>query len=234
MFLRERQDSIVELVSANGRAAVSDLAERFGVTEDCIRKDLKILSDQGLIRRVHGGAISVEAPPERNVRKRVSRNAAEKLVIAERAYALIEEGDTVFLDISTTNLALAEIIAAGTRRMTVVSNMIDILQALAPNDAVTSIGTGGTVSRDLNGFLGAHALAFLTPMRFDRAFIGALGIDDETGDVYTFDLDDGLVKQLAIRNAAHAYLVADHRKFGAGGTYLFANLSDFDSVITDR
>ena len=227
MFLKERQSGIVRMVTADGRATVEELARKFDVTPDCIRKDLKALSDQGLIKRVYGGAISVEALPERNVRKRVERNAAEK------SFEQIRDGEVVFLDISTTNLALARIIAASTKRMTVVSNMIDILQALATNDRVTSIGTGGTIEMEQNAFLGAFALSFIEPMRFDKAFLGTSGIDPQTGDVLTFDVDDGLLKRLAVKNAAHAYLMADVHKFSGEGSYVYATLSDFDAVITD-
>lgn len=233
MFLKERQGGIVRMVTADGRATVEELARKFDVTPDCIRKDLKALSDQGLIKRVYGGAISVEALPERNVRKRVERNAAEKRAIAEKSFEQIRDGEVVFLDISTTNLALARIIAASTKRMTVVSNMIDILQALATNDRVTSIGTGGTIEMEQNAFLGAFALSFIEPMRFDKAFLGTSGIDPQTGDVLTFDVDDGLLKRLAVKNAAHAYLMADVHKFSGEGSYVYATLSDFDAVITD-
>ncbi|MCH3967855.1 MAG: DeoR/GlpR family DNA-binding transcription regulator [Atopobiaceae bacterium] len=234
MFLKERQDAIVEQINACGRVTVSDLAARYEVTEDCIRKDLKTLADQGVLKRVYGGAIIVRAKPELNARKRIGTNATQKRAIAEKALAQIEDGDTIFLDVSTTNLALAQAIAASQRTLTVVSNMVDILQALAVSDAVTAIGTGGTMNLDQDGFYGAYTQEFLRALHFDRAFIGALGVDLGSGDVLTFDLDDGLTKRAAMQNAACAYLMVDANKFGAGGTYRFATLEDFDVVVTDK
>lgn len=232
MFLRERQDEIVSLVNAEGRVTVPALAERFDVTEDCIRKDLKALADQGLVRRVYGGAMSAETRQERNVRKRVGEHADEKNQIAEKALALIEDGEVIFLDTSTTNLALARLIAESGRKITVVSNMIDILQVLATNDVITTLGTGGAVNTEQSAFLGSYVLSFLEPVHFDRAFIGALGVDMETGNALTFELEDGLVKALAIRNSERSYLMADSHKFGARGSYAYAKLEDFDAAVT--
>lgn len=232
MFLQERQNAIAELIAEQGRVAVSDLAARFDVSEDCIRKDLKQLVEEGRAKKVYGGAIRPEAAPERVVLNRVDTNADAKRAIAERAYALIEPGDTVFLDVSSTNHYLAQLLAAGDTHCQVVSTMIDILQILAANPLVTAVGTGGTVNRELNGFVGVRTVEALGPLRFDRAFIAALGVDAVSGDVLTFDADDGIVKRCALERSREAYLVADAEKFGAWGTYAYGNVRDFTAVIT--
>lgn len=116
MFLRERQDTIVELIRAEGRVTVSDLASRFGVTEGCIRKDLKQLDVQGALKRVYGAAISATSVSERNVSKRASTLVSEKRAIAEKAYEQIDAGETLFLDVSTTALAIAELLVGGQAR----------------------------------------------------------------------------------------------------------------------
>jgi DeoR family glycerol-3-phosphate regulon repressor len=111
--------------------------------------------------------------------------------------------------------------------------MIDVLQTLASNPALTVLGTGGNVNLELNGFVGALTLSTLRPMLFDIAFIGALGVDLESGAVTTFDADDGLVKSLVIENASRSLLVVDAHKFETHGSYRFASLSDLDDVVTD-
>ena len=93
---------------------------------------------------------------------------------------------------------------------------------------------GGTINIDQNAFLGAFALNFLEPIRFDRAFIGALGVDTGSGEVLTFELEDGLVKQLAIKNSTRSYLMVDSHKFGAPGSFAFAKIEDFDAVVTNE
>lgn len=234
MFAKERQDAIAALVKAEGRVTVTSLAQRFDVTEDCIRKDLKLLDSEGLLKRVYGGAIGTIIAPERDVSKRLNTHVAEKKIIAEKAYEYISSGDLVFLDISTTNIALAELIATGNKRLTVVSNMIDVLRILARNPMVTAICTGGNVNLEFDGFLGATALAMVEPIRFDKAFIGALSVDLENDAVTTFDVDDGLLKKRVVTNASHSYLVADARKLSTDGNYVYARMEDFDAFITNK
>ncbi len=234
MFLKERQAKIIELINAEGRVTVADLAQRFSVTEDCIRKDLKQLDAQGALKKVYGGALSVASAPDRNVSKRVGSHIAEKRVIAEKALEQIASGDTIFLDVSTTNLALAELLAKGSKQVFVVSNMMEILRTLATNPALTVLGTGGSVNTELDGFIGTMALACLKPMRFDKVFLGGLGVDLETGDVTTYVWDDAMIKQLVIANSRRSFLVVDEHKFGIGGNYVYASVSSFDALITDR
>ncbi len=234
MFLKERQDAIAEQIQTDGRVTVSDLAQRYDVSEDCIRKDLKTLAEEGRCKKVYGGAIRVEAAPDRNIFHRIGVRTDEKRRIAEQSYELIGDGDTVFLDVSTTNIALAELLAAGTKRCIVVSNMIDLLQILAQNPLLKVLSTGGTVNLELNGFVGTMTVDALAPMRFNKSFIGALGIDMETGGVLTFDVDDAAVKRTALARTETPYLVADLQKFGAPGNYEFASVADFTALITDE
>lgn len=233
MFLKERQAQISRIIKADGRVAVTDLAKRFGVTEDCIRKDLKTLADQGICRRVYGGAISVSELPERSVFKRISTNVAEKRIIASKAYAQIADADTVFLDISTTNLCLATLLAEGDKHCIVVSNMIDVLQTLAKNQNLSVLSTGGNVNLEVNGFVGAMTVSTLEPMFFDKAFLGTLGIDLNDGSLTTFDLDDGLIKRRVIQNSTKSYVVADASKFKNRGHYQFGTVNQLEAVITD-
>jgi DeoR family glycerol-3-phosphate regulon repressor len=233
MFLKERQDAIARTIAEKGRVAVPELAERFDVTQDCIRKDLKQLEMQGLARRVYGGAVSPDPKPEREVLKRFDTNHDEKVLIAQTAYELVAADDSVFLDASSTTLALARIMAEGSKQLTVVSPMLEILRVLGQAPHVTAIGTGGAVSAKLDSFVGSGALRMLRDINFDRTFVGALGVDLETGAVTTYDMDDGSVKRMAMDNAAHTYLLADGTKFGRAGTFTFAHLEDFDGVVTD-
>lgn len=233
MFLKERQAEIVSLLDANGRVTVSDLAQRFGVTEDCIRKDLKQIDEQGKCHRVYGGAISCATLPERNVFSRINTSRPEKRAIAEKALRLIKPGQTVFLDISTTNLQLAELLAASDVSCMVVSNMLDVLKTVAKNPGITATCPGGTVNLELNGLVSAATLAMLERMRFDVSFLGAVGVDVEDDGVTTFDQEDSLIKECVLERSDACYLVADAHKLAACGNYRYAALSDFDGLIME-
>lgn len=233
MFLAERHQKILEILEQEGRVAVPSLAEQFDVTEDCIRKDLKQLSAEGKCRRVYGGATKVEVPTAREVSGRMAQGSAEKLAIAEKALKLIKPGQTVFLDIATTNLHLARLIARDNIACTVVSPMVDVLAAVAASTCVRGICPGGTMHPELNGFVGPLAVEGLERFRFELAFIGTWGLDPETREAFTLDPDDGIVKAKAIERAANSYLVSETRKVGTYGTYRYARFGDFDAIVCD-
>lgn len=143
MFTEERQSAIENCLRENGKVKVKELSEMFQVTEDCIRKDLKILENAGKLKRTYGGAIlSQDYPLKRDVVDRRQFNLDKKRTIAAKAFKLIKNNETIFLDISTTNIELAKLLATSNMRVVVVSNMIDILQILATNPSITAIGTG--------------------------------------------------------------------------------------------
>jgi DeoR/GlpR family transcriptional regulator of sugar metabolism len=233
VFMKERHDLIIQEVNENGRVTVTELAERFGVSEDSIRRDLGILADQGLLERVYGGAVSVQTLPDRNIAKRTEA-AGEKHAIAAKAYQQIEDGDTIYLDVSTTVLALAELVGAGNKRVTAVSNSLDILHALAQNPLVTAIGTGGNVHALQNAFVGSATLQMLESYSFDRVFIGAAGVNLDDGGVTTFEADDGIIKSCVIKHSKASYLLFDQQKLRRNGAYRFASVSEVSCVVCDE
>lgn len=233
MFQEERHQQICALIEQRGRVTVSDLASRFEVTEDCIRKDLKLLAAEGRCRKVYGGATRIERSGGRTVGERLNLFQPEKQAIALKAIELVKPNQTLYLDISTTALHLARLLAQGDMPLTVISPMVDILTTMGSNPNVTAICPGGTMQPDLNGFVGALAIDALDPHRFDIAFLGAYSIDVDTHAVATFDAEDGLLKRAAIERAGQSYLLCESRKFEAFGTYRFASLSDFDALVCD-
>ena len=233
MFLEERHQRILQLLDDEGRVTVSDLANRFDVTDDCIRKDLKQLSAEGKCRRVYGRATKATTPAIRKVSGRLRQFTEEKQAVARKAVGLIKPGYTVFLDISTTTLQLARLIAQNGTPCTVVSPMVGILTLLADAPQVTAVCPGGTLHTELDGFVGSLALENLENFRFELAYIGAYGIDVEANEVTTCDMEDGLLKASAIRHTAHSYLVSEVRKVGVFGSYRYAKLDDFDALICD-
>ncbi len=208
MFTEERQSAILLCLQDKGKVKVKNLSEKFQVSEDCIRKDLKTLENAGKLKRTYGGAImSQDYPLQRNVIDRRNYHLDKKKIIAEKAMGLIKDNETIFIDISTTNIELAKLIAASRRRMVVVSNMIDILQILVQNPNVTVIGTGGTMYQGVNGFMGAATIEVLKQYSFDRAFLGSCGVDMVDLTVTTLGVEDGLTKKAVIQSSRHKYVV---------------------------
>ena len=235
MFTEERQEAILQRLREYGKVKVRSLGEEFHVTDDCIRKDLKTLEKAGHLKRTYGGAIlSGDYPLDRDVIDRRSVNAEKKNIIAQKAFHLIKDNETIFLDISTSNIRLAKLLAESKRRLVVVSNMIDILQALAMSPTITAVGTGGIMYRTVNGFMGSAAIEVIKQYSFDRAFIGTCGVDMTDLSITTFGVEDGLTKKAAISSSRHTYVVMEKDKFYFNDSYKFTHFDDIDGIITDE
>lgn len=235
MFAEERHSEILNILNNEGKIVVKDLSNRFSVTEDCIRKDLKILESKALLKRTYGGAIPYRAAAHQesiNDRKNVNLNL--KSIIAEKALADIMDGDTIFLDISTTNILLAKLLCKTKKKVTVITNMLDVMSALnSEENNITVISPGGVLNKEFNGFTGSLTIETLSNYKFNRSFIGSCGVNLNDHSVTTFDADDGNTKKAIIRNSQKVYLVMESSKFYFDGTYKFAVLNDIDTIITD-
>ena len=234
MFLEERQEAILNLLSRDGKVRVKDLSEMFKVTEDCIRKDLGALEKQGKLKRTYGGAVvRRENLHMLEVSKHRNTDVEAKRRIAQAAVKLIHEKDMVFLDISTSNLAIAELLVKTDRDMTVVTNMIDILVVLARNPKIRLVFAGGKINKSRDGFWGGMTLDFISRLKPDIAFVGAVGVDVKENSVSTYDIEDGINKAAIVRVSKRAYVVAEARKLSSDGNYTYTSLDTLSGLITD-
>lgn len=242
MFPKERRKEIVSIVNSTGFATVEDLAKRFAVSVDSIRKDLKVLQKDGKIKREYGGALKVDGPvaqaqPHDSVAETVAlqRDAEDdwRRAVAARAFLEINDGDAIFLGVSRTNLYLADMIASSDKRLIVTTNMIDVLPRLARNPKVTALATGGYLNVLLNGFTGPATISLLEPLLFSKAFIGTCGVDLAKGAVLATSVDDGRVNEQVLKNASYCFLLAEEGKFAVHRGYRYASVSDFSAIITD-
>ncbi len=234
MFLEERQESIMNLLMRDGKVRVKDLSEMFEVTEDCIRKDLGALEKQGKLKRTYGGAVVLrENIHTMEVSKKRHTDVEAKRRIAQAAIHLIHDKDMVFLDISTSNLAIAELLVKEQREITVVTNMIDVLVVLARNPRIRLIFAGGKINKSRDGFWGGMTLDFISHLKPDIAFVGAVGVDVRENSVSTYDIEDGINKAAIIRASKRAYVVAESRKLSADGNYNYVTLDTLSGLITD-
>lgn len=233
MFRNERHDEILQILARDGRVSTIDLAKRYSVSEDSIRKDLQQLDAEGKLHRVYGGAVALSDPPSRSVVARIDEYREEKMLIAEKAFALIKDNMTIFLDVSSTNIFLADLIAKSSLHLVVVSNMLELLTRVAAGPHIEAQCPGGRVNAELNGLVGGVATYSLMQARFDLAFLGTLELDAENDCVSTFDAEDAMIKRTVLENSERTYVVGDSHKFTARGNYRYGRLSDFTGLITD-
>ncbi len=228
MLVGERRRRIVELLTADDRAEVSDLAIRFRVSESTIRRDLQLLSDRGTLERTRGGAL----PPSRfepSFGEKETENRLQKRAIAQAAAELVQAGQTVFLDAGTTTLELARALRFR-RDITVASNSVPIAVELA--NRLELILTGGSVKESTLALVGPMAERSIEQIHVDIAFIGINGISAAAG-LTTPTWEEAATKTRMIRAARYAVVLADSTKLGAVTFAHVAGLDEISLLVTD-
>lgn len=240
MFAEERHQKIAELVSAQGRVGVNELAELFAITQETVRRDLAALEESELLRRVHGGAVASDrlTRTELSLTERQSQRLDEKQRIATAAMSLIPHAPTasVLLDSGTTTAALAERLSAWTPakagdELLVITNSLPTATSLSTNTHLLLDIVGGRVRGLTSAVVGARATEQLGALRPDIAFIGANGIHAGFG-LSTPDPVEAATKTAMVRAARQVVVLADASKFGTETLVRFATLEEIDTLIT--
>jgi DeoR family glycerol-3-phosphate regulon repressor len=232
MFLSDRQAKIVEIAKTAGRVLVDDLAEQFSVTPQTIRKDLNDLCTAQILTRIHGGATFPRGTE--NVRYEARRQIAamEKQAIGVAAARLIPDSSSLFINIGTTTEAVGEALVDH-RELMVVTNNINVANALRLVDGIDVVITGGVVRQSDGGIVGEAAVDFIRQFKVDYAVIGASAIDED-GAIFDYDFREVKVAQAIIANARHVILVADSTKFERTAPVRIGQISQVHTFITDH
>jgi DeoR family glycerol-3-phosphate regulon repressor len=227
-----RQNDILGLARLNGRVNVEELAAKFDVTPQTIRKDLNDLCGQRLLTRTHGGAIL--ASGVENVAYEARRHLAddEKRRIGEHAASLISNGSSLFINIGTTTEEVARALRAH-EGLLVITNNIHVAGILLPSQRIDVIVAGGMLRRSDGGIVGEQAVDFMSQFKVDYAVIGVSAIDDD-GALLDFDYREVRVAQAIIANARNVILVADSMKFTRTAPVRIGHLSEINIFVTDR
>ena len=229
MALTERQNEILRILKENKTAGVNELAKDLFVSEATIRRDLAEMKSMGLIERSHGGAILPENAEEISIFFRMEKNANEKERAATKALPYIPPFKSVFIDSSSTALALAERIDLNFK--TVVTNSLPTALQLSKKPNINLILLGGTVHFNTNSATGSWTARQLEDFAFDLVISScAAVIGNET---FERSLDQKEIKRAAFKRCQKKILLIDHTKFSAHGTYRLSALSDYDLVVTD-
>lgn len=239
MYATERQQHIERLVAAEGRVAVVDLARRFGVTTETVRRDLDLLETAGAIHRVHGGAVARTriSTAEASLAERTNRRSDAKRAIARRALEAIPAGfeGSVYLDAGTTTAAIAELLAqrpVGRAPLEVVTHSMTVAHLLAGAPGLSLTAIGGRVRGLTAAAVGAQTVDAISRLRPDVAFIGTNGLSAGFG-LSTPDPDEAAVKRAILTAARRAIVVADAEKFDAELLVSFGALDAIDVLVSD-
>jgi DeoR/GlpR family transcriptional regulator of sugar metabolism len=237
MNAAERQNKIVELVLESGRVDIPAICEMFEVSEMTARRDLNELDRQGLLRRVHGGAIanlgrSYEPP----FQTRSVKNQAAKIAIGHKAAELIYDGDSIALDVGTTTLEIVPGLR-GKRNLTIVTSCLQIatklIDQISLDIAARLILTGGIIRPRELSMIGPIPEQVYKDLHVDKAFIGIGGISLEDGFT-EYNIEDTQIKRMLIHSAREKIVVADGAKFGVTTFASVAPLTAIDKIVTDK
>jgi DeoR family transcriptional regulator, fructose operon transcriptional repressor len=233
MYAEERQQAIAALVAAEGRVSVSQLADRYAVTTETVRRDLSTLERAGLVRRVHGGVVPADAlrALETAVTDRDRSSAAEKDRIAAAALEFVPVSGTVVFDAGTTTARLAALLPLD-QRLGVITHAVPIAARLAGHPTVDLRLLPGRVRRTTQAAVGEDTVAALSRLRTDVAFVGTNGVSARHG-LSTPDHGEAAVKAAIVAGARRVVLLADADKLGDEHLVRFAAISDLDVLVTD-
>lgn len=230
-----RRQQISELVRQHGSVQVSSLAQQFGVSLQTVRKDLRYLSERGVMARAYGGGIdsgAVGAAPAAEPHYESKRTVFldEKRRIGARAAALVQPGDTIAIDSGTTSIQLAE--ALPDIDITVVTNDFGVLTVLSPKTRINLVMLGGELRRKNMAFYGGLTVEALDALHVDRLFLGVDGFDLERG-ITTHYEPEAMLNRKMVEAARSVVAITDSSKFGKVCLHRIIPVSDLDVLITD-
>lgn len=235
MFLDERLEKILEILKKEKKVKVNELAEKFNVSEVIIRKNLKRLEIEGKLKRTHGGAIlKNELVHTISLAERIINITKEKKEIAKKIVENIKNGEGIFFDVSSINYIASEYLANSEKDITLITNMPSIASLFHKKCKVKIIIIGGEYNKEIGGNVGIEAINYIKKYNVDKSFIGSAGINLEDGKVMNFEGNDGNTKSEIMKISKHNFLITQYGKIGLSGSYKFANLKDFEKIITER
>ncbi len=233
MLALERRNLILEKLQIEKRVVVSELSQLYGVSEETIRRDLEKLENDGLAIKSYGGAVindnsNMDMPF--NIRK--NRNVAGKQRIAELAAKLVEDGDHIMLDASTTGVFIAKALKQKSR-LTVVTNSLEAIIEMSDVSGWDIISTGGLLKEGYLALLGGAARAGVEKYCVDKLFLSCKGVSMEYGFMDSLEIF-AEVKQSMIHASQKVYLAVDHSKFDQDSFCRIDTFASLSGVITDQ
>ena len=232
MSLSTRQEKIMDrLNQSNGLLLSTDITKMFGVTVQTIRKDLNELSEQGLVRRVHGGIKAPGSDVNVSFNNRTIMNLEAKRNIAHKVVELLPENTSIFLGIGTTPQQVAEALRDHPG-LTVVTNNINAALTLCNNPRIQTHLAGGKVRPNDEDLMGPDTIEFLQKFNIQYGIFGVGGLNQK-GQLLDFSLEEASISQSIIKNSEQRILVADHSKMNRYAPVITSSFSEIDMLVMD-
>ena len=230
-MLSKRHTEIMRILADEGTVTISGLAARLGVSLETVRRDVRPLTENGSVLRIHGAVGLAGQVGEAPFQRRMRENAEAKRRIAREMARFIHDGDSVMLDTGTTTSFVARELL-GHRRLTVVTNSSDIARTLATVNGNKVYMAGGELRSDSGAAFGVTAIEFIAKFSVAHAIISAGAIDASSG-VMDFDLEEAEFARMMLSRGANSYVVTDRTKFGRRGLVQVAGFEAINHVVTD-
>ncbi len=236
IYPQERRQAILQLLQKHGRVMVGDLSKRFGVSEVTVRADLQALAREGKLIRTHGGAVLAavhQQPTTEDLRleRRKRQHPHQKSVIGAAAASLVEKGDAIYLDASSTALAIAQHIK--TRQLiTVLTSSLAVAQELKDASGITVVLAGGILQRETASLIDVDGLAYFNKFNIQKGFFGAHGLSIPEG-LTDISADVAAIKRTLVQRCRQVIAILDASKWGRVGLATFASIEEINMVITD-
>ena len=231
MLTQERKAHLLDILGREGRVVAKAVSQQLGLSEDTIRRDLRELAAEGLLQRVHGGALPA-SPALADLSARRKLSAQGKLAIGKAAARTVRAGQIVMLDGGTTAIAVATSLPTDLA-LTVVTHSPDVAVALIDNPGVEVELIGGRIFKHSNVAVGTVAAEAIGRIRADVFFMGVTGIHAEFG-LTTGDREEAAIKRALSRQAAETIVLASREKLGAVSAYDVVGLSDIEGMIVEK
>jgi len=227
-----REGEIVEaLRRAGGASRIAAIAATLDVSEETVRRNIRRLSEDGVVEKLHGGARLLDADIETGFWQRMDENTGAKRRIAARVAEMIGDGASLFLDVGSTTAFIAEALR-GHRRLLVVTNSVVVAHRLATRNENRVFMAGGELRAHDGGAFGADALAFVNRFRVENAILSAAAINARNGFML-FDLEEAAFSRTIMSRAQRRIIAADASKFGRSAPISVGNPEDVDVLVTD-
>ena len=232
MQLHPRQESLLGEVRQAGSVSVEALAERFGVTLQTVRRDVRLLAEAGLVARFHGG-VRIPGSTTENIayRQRQRLNEDAKQRIARAVAQAVPNGCSLIINIGTTTEAIARELMQH-RGLRVITNNLNVAATLSDHPDCELIVAGGVVRARDRGIVGEATVDFIAQFKVDIALIGISGIEAD-GTLRDFDYREVKVARAILDHSREVWLAADHSKFNRPAMVELARLDHLDRLYTD-